>query len=178
MLTLEPGSLDVGIRRGRERAAAGLAGPGLALAGTAAGALAADSCGTALALPVSALALTVTGALLWLAGVPRERRDRIVLAVAAALALLSLAALQQLLACTLGRDGMIAAELFRAGGMIVLAVAVVLAVVRMRRERTAAAERRRAALELFRGAVPESTRRFAPGAARAEEPAPAAGRRR
>ena len=125
-----------------------------------------------LVLPVSALALTVAGAVLWVTGLSRERRDRLALLVAAALTLLSMAALQQLLACTLGRDGIAIVELLQAGGMVLLFLALALGLVRGRRARAAAEEeRRRLANERYRGVPRAPSRRFAPAQARAEEPA-------
>jgi hypothetical protein len=111
----------------------------LALGGAASGALAGDACASGLALPASGLALTVAGALLWLTALPRERRDRIALAIAAALALLSIAALQQLFVCMLGREAMLAADLLQAGGLALLFVALALELDRRRRARAAAA---------------------------------------
>jgi hypothetical protein len=179
MLTLDPGSFDVP-RAGRERIAAGLAAPGLALAGTAAGTLAGDACSPGLALPVSALALTVVGTVLALTGLSRERRDRIALVIAAGLALLSMAALQQLLACALGRDGIALVDLLQTGGMILLVVALALELLRRRRARAAAAAppRRPVARERRRVGEPAPrTGRFAPAQTREDEPA-ALGRRR
>ncbi len=183
MLTLDPGSLDARPGAGEYgRAAAGLAGPGLALAGTATGALVSDACGSGLALPVTALALTVAGAVLSLPGLSRERRDRLAVLVAAALTLLSMAALQQLLACTLGREGIAIVELLQAGGLILLFVALALELVRRSRAR-AAAERRRLASERYRGIVREPgftrapSRHVAAPQARVEEPAAPRGRR-
>ena len=136
MRTFELGDLEIVPefrRRTRGVAVAGWAAPGLALAGTVTGALAADGCDAGIALPVSGLALTVAGALLWLTGLPRARRDRIALAIAAALGMLTIAALQQLLACALGREAMLVAELLQAGGLILLFGALLLALHRRRR---------------------------------------------
>lgn len=162
MLTIRPGNVEGAAatpRAARDVAAAGWVAPGIALAGTATAGLAADSCGGAFALPASGLALTVAGTLLWLAGVPRERRDLIALSVATALALLAMAALQQLLACMLGRAGLMSAELLQASGLILLVVALAAWVDRRRRARAAAAavarERRRLARELHDGVAQE-----------------------
>ena len=155
MLTVEPGIADALPEARRRLPAAGL---GLAVAGAAAGALAGDSCSPGLALPVSGLALTVAGALLWLTGMSKERRDRLAIAVAAGLALLSMAALQQLLACMLGRDAMAVAELLQAGGVMVLVIAAALMIDRLRRARVAATaevERRRRLRELHERAARE-----------------------
>lgn len=141
MLTQEPGILDAlpaRPRRARDVAAARWGAPGIALGGTALGALAADACASGLALPASGLALTVAGALLWLTGMSHERRDRVALAIAVALGLLSIAALQQFLVCALGREAMMVAELLQAGGLIVLLVALALALDRHRRRRSVA----------------------------------------
>jgi signal transduction histidine kinase len=146
-------------RRARDLAAAGWAAPGVALAGTITGSLAADACGAGLALPVSGLALTLAGALLWLTGLQRERRDRITLSIAAALALLAMAALQQLLVCALGREGMLAAELLQAGGLVLLFVGLMAELDSRRHVRAVAiavaGERRRLARELHDGVAQE-----------------------
>ena len=137
----------------------GWVAPGAALAGTAIGALAADSCVGGIALPASGLALILTGAALWIAGVPRDRRDLITLSVAVALALLMMAALQQLLACILNRAGMASVELLQASGLLLLVLAITAEVDRRRRARAAAAavsvERRRLARELHDGVAQE-----------------------
>ena len=142
MRTLEPGILDAvpaAPRRARDVAAARWAAPGIAVGGTAAGALAGDACASGLALPAVGFALTVASAALWLTGLGRERRDHIALSIAVALALLSIAALQQLFVCLLGREGMAAADLLQAGGLILLFAALALALDRRRRARAAAA---------------------------------------
>ena len=77
MLLFEPGTFEVVPRKSRDVAKIGWAGPGVALGGTATGAFMADACATGLALPASGLGLTVAGAVLWLTGLPRERRDRV-----------------------------------------------------------------------------------------------------
>ena len=140
-------------------APAGWAAPGVALAGTAAGALVGEACAGDLALPSSGLALTLAGAALWVTGVPRERRDRIALSIGVALALFAMAALQQLLACLLGRTGLPPAQLLRAGGLALLLVALVIELDRRRRARAASAaiagERRRLARELHDGLAQE-----------------------
>ena len=136
-----------------------MAGPGLALAGTASGAFVSDACGAGLVLPVSALALTVAGAVVWVTGLSRERRDRLAVLVAAALTLLSMAALQQLLACTLGRDGIAIVELLQAGGLVLLFAALALGLVRGHRARAAA-----------EGAPPAGERAVPGSPARAEPP--------
>jgi hypothetical protein len=141
MLTVEPGFADTVPGADRKLPAA-WAAPGLAVAGTATGALVGDACAGGLALPASGLALTVAGAVLWLAGVVPERRDRIALSIAAALTLLSIAALHQLFICILGREAMMLAELLQAGGLVLLAVALALALNRRRRTRAAAVQRR------------------------------------
>jgi hypothetical protein len=137
MVTLEPRILDAVPRARRD--AARWAAPGMAAGGAATGLLAGDACASGLALPVSGLALTVAGTLLWLTGLPRERRDRIALAIAAALALLSIGALQHLLVCMLGREAMLAADLLQAAGLALLLVALALLVHRRRRARAAVA---------------------------------------
>jgi signal transduction histidine kinase len=146
-------------RKSRDVAKIGWAGPGVALGGTATGAFMADACATGLALPASGLGLTVVGAVLWLTGLPRERRDRVTLPIAVALALLSIAALQQLLLCALGRQVMLVADLLQAGGLILLLVGLALEVDRRRRARAAAnavaGERRRLARELHDGVAQE-----------------------
>ena len=141
MLTQEPGILDAlpaRPRAARDDAAARWGAPGIALGGTALGALAADACASGLALPASGLALTVAGAVLWLTGMSSERRDRLALAIAVALGLLSIGALQQFLACALGREAAMAVELLQAGGLILLLVALALALDRHRRRRAVA----------------------------------------
>jgi hypothetical protein len=134
MRTLEPGVLEALPRARRDGAPVRWAAPGLAVAGTAlGGTFAADGCATSLALPASGLALTVASGVLWLTGTPREQRGRIALTIAVAIALLSLAALQQLLICALGRTGMTVADLLQAGGLILLLAALVTELVRRRR---------------------------------------------
>ena len=78
-----------------------------------------------MALPATGLGLTAAGVLVWIAGVPRGERDRVTLTIAVALALLTTAALQQLLVCMLGRAGMASVELLQAGGLALLLCAVV-----------------------------------------------------
>lgn len=148
-----------GRSRVRDVAPAGWAAPGTALAGTAAGALVGDVCAGDLALPACGLALTLAGVALWMTGVPRERRDRVALSIGVALALLSMAALEQLLACMLGRAGLPSAELLRVGGLALLLVALIIELDRRRRARAAstavARERRRLARELHDGLAQE-----------------------
>jgi signal transduction histidine kinase len=140
-------------------APAGWAAPGVALAGTAAGAVVGDACAGSPALPSCGLALTLAGAALWVPAVPRERRDRLAFSIGAALAVLAMAALQQLLACMLGRTTLPPAELLRAGGLGLLIVALVIELDRRRSARAASAavarERRRLARELHDGLAQE-----------------------
>ena len=143
MLTQEHGILDappVTPRSVRDAAAGRWLAPGLAVAGSAAGLFAADACSSGLALPASGLALTVAGAMLWLTGMRRERRDPLALAIAVAIALLSIAALQQLLVCMMGRAGMAAAEVLQDGGMALLLVALALELARLFRQQPALAQ--------------------------------------
>jgi signal transduction histidine kinase len=146
-------------RRSRDLAAAGWAAPGMALGGTVTGGLVGDACATGLALPGAGVALTLAGAVIWLTGLPRERRDRITLSIAVALALLSIAALQRLLACALARDGLMAAEPLQAAGLSLLFVALALELDRRRSARAAAtavaSERRRIARDLHDGVAQE-----------------------
>jgi signal transduction histidine kinase len=146
-------------RGGRADAAATVAAPTIALAGTAAGVLAERACAAGLALPSTGLALTSAGAVLWLAGRSRELPDRFAVAIGMALVLLSLAALQQLLACALGRTGLPPVELLRTGGLVLLFAALLVELDRRRRTRAAAAavalERRRLARELHDGIAQE-----------------------
>ena len=154
MLTVDPGSLEIVQRPARGGRAADIAAPGLALGGTVTGAFVSDACGSGLALPASGLALTVAGAVVWLTGLPRERRDRITIAIGVAIGLLSMAALQQLFVCMLGGAGMIAAELLQAGGLIVLFVALVLAL-RATRARPNRASGRRSSQRRHSAARPQ-----------------------
>jgi hypothetical protein len=145
MRTLPPGVLDAVPRARRDgavvRAPGALAAPGLAVAGTViGGTLAGDACAAGLALPASGLALTLASAGLWLTGLKREQRTRIALTIAVALALLAMAALQQLLICVLGRAGMAAADLLQAGGLILLFAALALELVHRRRANAPALE--------------------------------------
>jgi hypothetical protein len=141
MLTVRPGA-ELLPPHGHDLAPARWAAPVLALAGTSAGALAADACSGALALPATGFALTVAGAVVWIAGVPRAQRNRITLAVAVALTLLTLAALQQLLTCMLGRAGVVTAEMLETGGLVVLTVALLAEVAVWWRSRATSVARR------------------------------------
>jgi hypothetical protein len=158
MLTLGPGNLGAGplSPSGLEVAPPAWVAPGAALAGTVAGFLAPDACSGGFALPISAWALTLTGTVLWFLGVSPERRNRIALAIGVAVGLLTLAALQQLLACVLSRTGMLTPDLLRGAGLLVLFVAIAAELYRRRRARTTAVAPP--------SAVPR-TRRFAPSVA-------------
>ena len=130
MITLGP------VEQARDLAPARWAAPALAVAGAFAAALAPDACSGPLALPAAGLGLTVAGAIVWIAGIRREDRDRVALAIGVAIALLTTAALQQLLVCMLGRTGMAAVELLQAGGFLLLVCALVGELVRWRRAGT------------------------------------------
>jgi hypothetical protein len=121
MVTLGPRSHGL---RPRDVVPATLAAPAAVLAGATLTTLSGDSCGGSFALPASGLALAAAGTVLWLAGVPRQARGRIALAIGVAFALLAVAAMHQLFACILGRAGTATAELLQAGGLILLAVAI------------------------------------------------------
>jgi signal transduction histidine kinase len=143
----------------REGTVGSWAAPGVTLGGTVTGGLVGDACATGLALPGAGVALTFAGAVIWLIRLTRERRDRITLSIAVALALLAIAALQRLLVCVLAREGMMPAELLQAGGLFLLFVALALELDRRRSARAAATavttERRRLARELHDGVAQE-----------------------
>jgi len=161
MVKVGLGTRDISIapRRGADVSSLGWAAPGIGLAGAAAGTFTSDVCSGPMAVPAGGLAFTVLAVVLWVASVPRARRDLITLSVLGALALMFMADLQRLLVCMLGRAGMVTVDLLSACGAIVLAFAIAAEIDRRRRARAAAAaiaaERRRLARELHDGVAQE-----------------------
>ncbi len=132
-----------------------VAAGGAAAAAVSASFVGATSCGApgALALgpPVISIVLSAAAVVMWLGRVPTARRDLAVLLLGSSMALVGLAALQDLLACLL-HGAWYAGDVLRGAALVFAVAAVVAEIVRRRRRaaalRAAREQRRRVAREL------------------------------